>query len=124
MTYYKDLQKKEDTVYVGWLAYHRPFERGDVKPETLESLKLLPIDETTQTLGIHFCEFCKFSWRGIFNAVFKLPPLAYGSGVFMVPAGDITYCAPSLIIHYIKAHNYQPPREFLDAVTAETAKSY
>lgn len=34
-----------------------------------------------------------------------------------VPGKGKTYASPILIIHYIEAHNYLPPQEFLDAVT-------
>jgi hypothetical protein len=38
-----------------------------------------------------------------------------------VPCGDDRYfAAPNLIIHYIEAHGYAPPDEFLLAVQAMT----
>ena len=33
----------------------------------------------------------------------------------LAPDGT-TYSAPSLIIHYITEHSYQPPAEFIDAI--------
>jgi hypothetical protein len=36
----------------------------------------------------------------------------------LVPAGDVIYAAPSLIIHYIEHHGYKPPDEFLAALAA------
>jgi hypothetical protein len=39
-----------------------------------------------------------------------------GSYHIHVPAGDVEYNAPSLILHYIQHHGYQPPECFQTAV--------
>jgi hypothetical protein len=33
--------------------------------------------------------------------------------------GDRRYAAPTLIVHYVAAHGYRPPDEFVDAVMAD-----
>jgi hypothetical protein len=35
-----------------------------------------------------------------------------------VPANQVIYVAPELIVHYIDAHQYLPPQVFIDAVLA------
>lgn len=39
-----------------------------------------------------------------------------GIGNLFVPAADTIFVAPSLIVHYIDAHEYCPPQPFKDAV--------
>jgi hypothetical protein len=38
------------------------------------------------------------------------------SGNVLVPSGEILYAAPAMVVHYIEAHNYQPPAAFIEAV--------
>jgi nucleoside phosphorylase len=62
--------------------------------------------------GFHFCQYCvPYSENRLDQRV------ARGNGEIRVrgPAG-IVYAAPVLICHYIKAHNYRPPDEFLEAI--------
>jgi hypothetical protein len=57
-------------------------------------------------MGVYFCEFC--------------PPRSNnrvgGSREVLIPTADCVYIAPDLILHYITAHNYRPPDEFIKAV--------
>jgi hypothetical protein len=41
-----------------------------------------------------------------------------GTANVFVPAGDVVFVAPSLLLHYIDSHEYQPPSEFQRAVKA------
>ncbi len=34
----------------------------------------------------------------------------------MLPGEGVIYVAPSLVAHYVDAHEYQPPQEFMEAV--------
>jgi hypothetical protein len=53
-----------------------------------------------------------------------LTPYSYGytkykdalNGEYIVQWNGKTYSSPTLIVHYIDAHNYRPPQEFIDAV--------
>jgi len=49
-----------------------------------------------------------------------------GASNLLVPAGNVIYAAPSLIIHYIEEHGYKPPHAFLEALSAidPTADEY
>jgi hypothetical protein len=43
--------------------------------------------------------------------------LAVGNGEIRVSGKDgIVYAAPTLVCHYIQAHGYFPPEEFIEAV--------
>jgi hypothetical protein len=45
--------------------------------------------------------------------------LSLGSAEIRVPgSGGRIYAAPDLIYHYVEAHGYRPPDEFVEAVMA------
>ena len=54
-------------------------------------------------LGVHHCELCQFD-------------SPCGNANLFVPNGDLIFVCPELIVHYIAAHHYRPPNEFLAAV--------
>jgi hypothetical protein len=64
---------------------------------------LLPVN---QTRGIHCCPFCKGE------------VLPTGSYEMRVAGACEVYAAPSLVHHYVVAHGYRPPDEFIAAVMA------
>lgn len=96
---------------VGWLSDKHPFPIGDTSPEFLSRLKefcrrwgdgIEPL-WWGMFLGSHLCELC-----GEYSA----------SGNIGVPAGDILFAAPEMVIHYVEVHRYAPPTEFVAAVLA------
>jgi hypothetical protein len=118
MTFYPDLGNETQAAAgvviraVGWLHADHPYPRGDVPAAFVDRLQQFADHwaESTQTLGLpmflgwHDCELCSGGPRG--------------SGNFGVPAGDVLFVAPELIVHYVQAHGYAPPRAFIDAVMA------
>jgi len=65
---------------------------------------------TATAMGFHECEFCSPTGA---------EKLAMGTGELWVPGtGDLIYVAPKLVAHYIEAHGYLPPQEFMEAVVA------
>ena len=42
--------------------------------------------------------------------------VALGASNLFVPTSEVLFVAPSLVVHYIDAHQYRPPDSFLDAV--------
>ena len=67
----------------------------------------LKLQRMNVSLGVHECDLC--------------PPGEgpEGNGEVRIPgAPGLAYAAPSLIIHYITEHGYQPPEAFIDAVLA------
>jgi hypothetical protein len=112
--------------------------------EHLCSLLVDPWDPH-QFRGYHECEVCPGEWEippgpdpgeavdpieramrihGMRKAQPSEPvPIVVGDRVLdmgrqnlFVPGVDCVYVAPSLIAHYIQAHRYSPPNEFVDAV--------
>ena len=96
---------------VGWLAKDHPFDTGVTPPEVVQRLKLCCHEiGVNQTRGLHPCDFCEdpYAYRDDTD-VGSAEIWAFGS------AGTV-YAAPTLIVHYIEAHDYLPPEGFINAV--------
>ncbi len=108
VTYYPDLSPYQYTVVdqpmvnVGWLEPGEHFPRGPVPSHLVDALLKLGTRPRNKLRGFHFCGFCS-RYRGT-------------GEIHVVSASGIRYAAPMLIIHYIFAHRYRPPAEFIDAV--------
>jgi hypothetical protein len=94
---------------IGWLSKGQPFPQGDMPPEFVARLRefVRLWWPSTEALGWgvfhgkHRCEFC----------------LAFDAfGNFGVPDGPILFVAPEMVTHYVEAHCYCPPAEFVSAV--------
>jgi len=102
---------------VGWLD-GQDFSQGPVSAECIQALA----DAYPRTLisdgyrGIHACSECDRSdvRVRISGRTIRL----VGHGHYLVKMGNIVYMAPALLLHYIRAHKYQPPKEFTDACIA------
>lgn len=94
---------------VGWLSDEQPFAVGDVPPEFLHRLRDFArrwCDSATALgwasfMGWHDCELCGGS---------------VASGNFGVPYGDLLFVAPEMVPHYVEAHRYRPPDQFITAL--------
>jgi hypothetical protein len=110
MTFFQDLtphtytrRAEEPGVYnVGWLGEGRSFPTGPTSEEFRAALKELCDHPIHLHRGVHVCEFC----RG-----------ACGSGQIRVCSQTgVWYVAPTMIHHYVVAHEYRPPEDFIAAV--------
>ena len=104
---------------VGWLDRGRAFSTGPVAEEFFAALVRLCVNpwQPAAAAGRHPCTLCRFS-GGPATLVYCSMKVTLGSANVFVPASDCIYMAPSLIIHYVDAHDYQPPAVFQRAVTA------
>ena len=117
MSYYADLTpcdnyfcEPEDAplapvLAVGWLDGTKPFTTGDPGIEVyrrLQEFRQAGWDYTC-FLGSHDCELCRYDQTS-------------GTTNLWVPGDGVVYCAPELILHYIAAHGYLPPKVFREAV--------
>lgn len=99
---------------VGWLENGKPYTIGKA-PEGLvgklrEFIKTRTI--THMFLGIHECDLCEVELPpGYLNVIDGL-----GSKTTFIAHKNKLYIFPDLIIHYIEAHSYLPPAEFIQAV--------
>ena len=91
---------------VGWLGREQTFRKGTIAPDVYRRLRQLfnnPFQPFVAAGG-HSCDLCQFESE------------ATGSANLFVPADDLLLVCPELILHYINAHGYEPPKVFCDAV--------
>jgi len=97
---------------VGWLDQSVPYNEGCVHPDLVRKLLKLVAKPVNLTRGHHVCQYCDPSGIDRYGG-----DNARGNGEIRVTGSNGTmYAAPVLICHYIQAHSYRPPDEFLEAV--------
>ncbi|WP_405055856.1 hypothetical protein OG474_24300 [Kribbella sp. NBC_01505] len=122
MTYFPDLSTYEygeaerPMVNVGWLGRGQAFASGSVAPEVVDGLAQLAMDEQNVYRGWHNCEFCAEESPIEFPAPDGSSLLLGHAEVHVAGPDGAVYAAPTLILHYITAHEYRPPADFLYAV--------
>jgi hypothetical protein len=134
MSYFPDLSpyaygrgSHPRVVHVGWLDDKHLFATGDVDVQLIEKMKCLASKPVELYRGKHPCELCieppaliktylpnrmvdpKCSWAQWIAA-------RSSNGEIRVSRGGSTFAAPILIVHYIEAHRYLPPDQFLKAI--------
>jgi hypothetical protein len=111
MAFYEDLSHYNYTHHskrelnIGWLEKGQPFNMGEVPAGFIDRLNLYLNSDFTlfHCLGDHDCEFCEKRESACCE-------------IRVVSIDGQVYAAPELIKHYIEAHSYLPPQEFIDAV--------
>jgi len=99
---------------VGWLAHPHPFNTGATLPPFVSKLQNL-VQQARSTFahcnfrGVMFCSICK-------SEGLNSPGPIWSQENIFVPGDGVVYVAPGGIVHYVEAHSYLPPREFIDAV--------
>jgi len=103
---------------VGWLDSSHPYSVGSVDDEFVARLfEACRSHATARTRGWHGCPFCSSPVPTIVTQGDET--LAVADAEIRVVAEDGTWLvAPTLVLHYVTAHAYQPPREFIEAVTS------
>ncbi|MFD5462194.1 hypothetical protein ACFWIQ_05090 [Kitasatospora sp. NPDC127059] len=97
---------------VGWLGKRLGIQGSarTVERSQLTLLEELAAYPRSRTMGVHDCEFCPGG-----EAV-------QADGEIHVYGDDgSSYCAPTMITHYIEVHGYAPPEEFLHALERSAA---
>ena len=105
-TYFHPEEELPGTVNIGWLDPEQPFPTGETDHEFRTKLERLCQHRVKQTRGIHPCYFC--TGRA----------MPTSSSEMRVAGNGRVYAAPSLVHHYVVAHDYRPPDEFIAAVLA------
>ena len=131
MAYFADLspyayggEPQPGVVHVGWLDAEHLIPRGPLPPGVLERLRALAKNPVELYRGLHHCErCCDLDCTGLSSEeilhrfrTFDEMPGVRGTGEIRVSGDGLIYAAPVMIVHYIERHDYQPPREFIDAV--------
>jgi hypothetical protein len=109
MTYCPDMSPHEDagsepnTFHIGWLDKDHSYPKGEAPGAFAERLSIFCKNPPLKyaTLGWHDCEFCGAALEG---AEIRL---LHEQRIFAAPAG---------IYHYVDAHQYKPPDEFIESV--------
>ena len=114
-----DVSEPEKLIAVGWLDREHDYHRASVSPEVVSALFELLRDpwQPAVFMGKHDCSFCVHSGGpATFQRREQNDNIELGVNNLFVPGLRCVYICPSLIIHYIDAHQYCPPGEFLEAV--------
>jgi hypothetical protein len=120
-------QLEPGLVAVGWLDAGFPYDRGKVPAEFIDRLREKCRNGINRTRGLYRCTLCpRPSQPG------HGPPLTTTvhspSGDFVVGSAEIRvegssgtrYASPDMIIHYVEAHGYLPPEDYIDGVLRDT----
>lgn len=118
---YSYLSPMPPALAVGWLDERKRFTTGECPKDVRDRLVDLARDPRNILRGIHDCQFCprtdEFRQFQVESPTVPGEMAYLGSGEVWVTGADGTsYAAPTLIVHYIDAHHYLPPQEFIDAV--------
>src|SRR6185295_9100112 len=101
-------------LHVGWLSREHAFSKGDVAPHLTNKLALLSRERMNEMKGCFFCELCDPGAPPSMTIMVEGNEVLLGNAEIWVPgAGNKTYVAPNLIVHYVRDHQYHPPDEFL-----------
>ncbi len=114
---YLPIPPTSSVLAVGWLGLDQQYSTGKVSVDFFRKLCNLIQDpwEPFTACGIHCCELCQFSCSGCGQYEGMKVPSASGANVF-VPGQKVILVSPVVVAHYIDAHHYLPPPEFIDAV--------
>ncbi|WP_405177761.1 hypothetical protein OG225_26325 [Nocardia sp. NBC_01377] len=127
MTYFKDgttysyLQEFADgAINIGWLDAAEPYARCESLPQDfIDTLIQMCRKSVNKTRGWHVCNLCPPSTDIVPAPTVQKSPegdFPLGFGEIRVSSNTGTrYAAPDMIAHYVVAHNYSPPQEFVDA---------
>lgn len=129
MTYFQDGTKYsylpdfvDDSINIGWLDKAESFTTGDVPPDFVDRLVELCGKPVNLTRGFHHCNLCPLPEGQFPEPITVATPagdVMLGHGEIRATGKDgVTYASPDLIAHYVTAHRYRPPQEFIDAVLA------
>ncbi len=135
MTYYPDLSSyshfplsfeiRRTSFNVGWLSISEFYPIGDTpEPFHTKLLELCATARVHDTMGYHFCEFCENDNQDAITRVrYADKELWLGNGEIWSIGKASLYVAPTLIYHYVTAHNYRPPDKYIESVLTTTPES-
>jgi len=132
MAYFEDLSPctyfgnwSDRLASVGWLVPEKDFVKGEVSKEFFEALfsMLRKPWQPFIAAGHEPCRFCRFT-HGPAKLRYLDEEVSIGTNNLFVPDGEKVFVSPSMILHYIDSHQYQPPVEFQAAVVKESSHSF
>jgi hypothetical protein len=101
---------------VGWLDAGHEFPRSESVEGLLSCLWPFCMVSVCPARGVHDCPFCGFN--GVVDRDGDGERYSLGAAEIRVfdRTGQSAFAAPNLVYHYIEAHHYLPPSEFVDAL--------
>ena len=113
---YIERERAPNVLNVGWLEIQHPFPRKKASEELLDALFERCLHLVNRTRGYQECQFCHVPTFGV-EVSRNSERITLGSAEIWVEAKDgKVYAAPNLIYHYVVEHDYDPPKEFVDAL--------
>jgi hypothetical protein len=121
MTHYADLtpyvyakSRVPGGVNIGWLSSEEPYPVDQVPDGLVDALAQLAAAPKNLYRGYHLCELCISAEEAARSK--KKGNLFLGNGEIHVPVPEgAVYVAPTLVVHYVEAHRYIPPQDFISA---------
>ena len=121
--YFEDLtsycySKSEiDMKNIGWLDAGHSYKQGEVPDGFKDKLWKYMRYPVKVARGSQMCPFCSLGQSEIPSSTYNGQTRKVGFYELRVwGLSDTVYAVTSLIFHYIDAHNYEPPKEFIEAV--------
>ncbi len=98
----------EHILGVGWLERDEEFSVGPTSFAVYQRLQEFAKEPWQPFIfaGSHSCELCQYEGE------------RSGTANIFIPFEKRIFVCPELILHYMNAHQYQPPKVFCDAVLA------
>lgn len=135
MTHYEDLStyaysesvENKTLLNIGWLGRDISFPRGVIPTGFVERLAVAGSPSINLMRGTHYCSVCPehtYEDHSYWSVTLDRNIWLGMSEIDILGEGNIIYVAPSLIIHYIEAHDYLPPQEYMDAVMKMSVDEY
>ena len=115
---YEPLPDGVHAMAVGWLDGDHAFNIGPVPDEFVARLfEACRARATARTRGWHRCELCPHNdSREATTVSWGAQSLAVGDAEIRTVTNEGTWLvAPTLVLHYVTAHDYLPPPEFVEA---------
>lgn len=121
MPYAPDLANTGVVKEEGYLWCGHSYPRGKVDEVVFERLVAIAKKPLLCACGFHTCNLgsCGTTQEqhdGHLKFRYGERTLFLGSSEILVPDDEVVYCAPNLILHYIRDHGYRPPECFCAAV--------
>jgi hypothetical protein len=117
----------EPAVNIGWLDSAHDFAKGIPPYGFVDRLRTLSRTRIKRMRGFQICCFCSDlrpflelrEWsdqdKAFYNCCFEDGRFS-STEIRVVGPGGRIYASPVMLLHYIEAHGYLPPQEFIDAV--------
>ncbi len=112
-----DAEIGAEPLAIGWLRRSQPYAQGRVPPGFVGEL-LSFCHEPWTVCARPVAERCPLCGEYVPPIMDDGRPVVLGTAEIRVIGEREIYAAPTLIVHYVTAHDYAPPAEFIAAVMA------